>query len=158
AAAPSLAPTAVEASVPSNPIPEPLAASGGHGATNALPSATLPSKAAPLEVRRRNGTRPLAYTLPRIAPWLPVERIPPSADGQQSALPAARDKARLETLAANEKWVELLSAAEELAATSPLWLDPHRFSALALERLGPTYADARKALEREVVHFVARAP
>lgn len=158
ATAPSPTPTATAAPAPSMPIPEPIAVSGGQGATNALRSASATIKAAALEFRRENGTRPLAYTLPRIATWLLVERLPPSADGQKTALPAPRDKARLETLAANEKWAELLSAAEELAATSPFWLDPHRFSALALERLGPTYADARKALEREVVHFVARVP
>jgi type VI secretion system protein VasJ len=139
-------------------MPEPLSVSGGQGATNALRSASMTVKAAALEFRRENGTRALAYTLPRIATWLLVERLPPSPDGQKTSLPAPRDKARLETLAANEKWTELLTASEELAATSPFWLDPHRFSALALERLGPTYADARKALEREVVHFVTRIP
>jgi type VI secretion system protein VasJ len=150
--------TSTSTAAPSIPMPEPLSVSGGQGATNALRSASMTVKAAALEFRRENGTRALAYTLPRIATWLLVERLPPSPDGQKTSLPAPRDKARLETLAANEKWTELLTASEELAATSPFWLDPHRFSALALERLGPTYADARKALEREVVHFVTRIP
>ena len=163
AAAPSTsasAPVSTPAASPtaSVPIPEPVAVSGGQGATNALRSASTTIKAAALEFRRENGTRALAYSLPRIATWLLVERLPPAADGQKTSLPAPRDKARLETLAANEKWVELLAAAEEAAVTSLFWLDPHRFSALALERLGPTYADARKALEREVAHFVARVP
>lgn len=158
APSPSAAVVASPAAVASVPIPEPIAVSGAQGATNALRSASNTVKAAALEFRRENGTRALAYTLPRIATWLLVERLPPAPDGQKTSLPAPRDKARLETLAANEKWSELLTASEELAATSLFWLDPHRFSALALERLGPTYAEARKALEREVVHFVTRVP
>lgn len=161
ASAPVAAPVTVASSAPSSSvaIPEPIAVSGGaQGATNALRSAATTIKAAAAEFRRESGTRTLAYTLPRIATWLLVERLPPSPDGQKTSLPAPRDKARLEALAANEKWVELLAASEESAATSPFWLDPHRLSALALERLGPTYADARKALEREVVHFVTRLP
>lgn len=148
------------ASAPAASIAAPPAVSvaGSQEATGALRAVATTIKAAAYEFRRENATRPNAYSLARVATWLLVERPPPSADGQKTALPAPRDKARLETMAANEKWGELLTVAEELASTSVFWLDPHRYAALALERLGPTYAEARKALEREVAHFVARVP
>lgn len=158
ASAPAASPAAVaHPSAPTNiPAPEPM--NGAQGATNALRSAATTIKAAAIELRRDNTARPLAYSLPRIATWLLAERLPPVADGQRTAIAPPRDKARLETMAANEKWAELLTAAEELSASSVFWLDPHRFSALALERLGPTHSDAKRALEREVSHFVARLP
>lgn len=139
-------------------MPEPLQVAGAAAATNALRSAATTVKAAALEFRKENNARPLVYTLPRIATWLLAERLPPVTDGQRTAIPVPRDKTRLETLAANEKWGELLAAAEELAATSVFWLDPHRFAALALDRLGPSFSEAKRALEREVAHFVARLP
>jgi type VI secretion system protein VasJ len=166
--APSPQPRATTAPVTSTPVaaaPAPVAApaepvviAGAQGATTALRNASTTIKAAALEFRRENSARALAYTLPRIATWLLAERLPPTTSGQRTAVPAPRDKARLEALAANEKWNELLTAAEELASGSVFWLDPHRFSALALERLGPSHADAKRALEREVAHFVARLP
>lgn len=157
------APTPTAAPVAATPaaaVAAPAAVNVGSSqeATTALRAVATTIKSAAYEFRRENAARPNAYSLLRIATWLLVERAPPAADGQKTALPAPRDKTRLETLAANEKWGELLSVAEELAATSLFWLDPHRYSALALERLGPTYADARKALEREVAHFVGRVP
>lgn len=145
--------------VPMNvPTPEPVSVAGAQGATNALRSVSTTIKAAALEFRRENSARPLPYALSRIATWLLVERLPPATDGTRTAIAPPRDKARLEALAASERWTELLGAAEEIAATSVFWLDPHRYAALALERLGPSHTDARKALEREVVHFVARVP
>lgn len=152
-----VSPTATPAAAPI-PAPEPIQVAGGQGATNALRSAATTIKAAAIEFRKENNTRPLGYTLPRIATWLLAERLPPVTDGQRTALAAPRDKARLETMAANEKWIELLAAAEELSATSVFWLDPHRFAALALDRLGPSFSEAKRALEREVAHFVARLP
>ncbi len=157
-AAPVTSPAAPAQVVTSTNIPAAEPVVGAQGATNALRSAATTIKAAAVELRRDNVGRPLAYSLPRIATWLLAEKLPPVTDGQRTALPPPRDKTRLETMAANEKWSELLAAAEELSASSVFWLDPHRFSALALERLGPSHADAKRALEREVVHFVARLP
>lgn len=160
---PAAAPTPSATPAASTPAasiaaPQAVNVAGSQEATAALRAVATTIKSAAYEFRRENATRPNAYSLLRIATWLLVERAPPAPDGQKTALPAPRDKARLEALAANEKWGELLSVAEELASTSLFWLDPHRYSALALERLGPTYAEARKALEREVAHFVGRVP
>lgn len=157
-ATPVTATPVTAAPAPVAPPAEPVVVAGAQGATNALRSASTTIKAAALEFRRENSARALAYTLPRIATWLLAERLPPTTSGQRTGIPAPRDKARLETLAANEKWGELLTAAEELASGSVFWLDPHRFAALALERLGPSHADAKRAMEREVAHFVARLP
>jgi type VI secretion system protein VasJ len=97
-------------------------------------------------------SRAWAYRLHRQAIWqryeaLAVEGVE-GPDAAQLALPG--------DLAATGRWQELAVAGEEQSARSPLWLDPHRFVALALEHMGSAFVDAREAVGRDTSDFVRR--
>ena len=101
-----------------------------------------------------------AYRLLRAGLWLQVERAP-HADNGATYVPAPpghyKDhldgaRRRAATGRASSRVVE------ELAAEWPLWLDPHRYAAQALDNLGEPYAAAKRALLREVGLLLARAP
>jgi type VI secretion system protein VasJ len=55
-------------------------------------------------------------------------------------------------------WEGLRDACEDALSEHVLWLDLHRWSAVALERLGPPFAVAREAVGRETAALVARIP
>ena len=109
--------------------------------------------------RRGAPASPWPYRTLRSAAWLTVEGAP-EAEGAKTPLrgPKAQDRDLLTKLAAASQWEALLEASEDAFATNIFWLDPHRFSALALEGLGPDYRRARAAVAREATTFVARVP
>lgn len=109
--------------------------------------------------RRGAPASPWPYRTLRSAAWLTVEAAP-AAEGAKTPLrgPKAQDRDLLTKLAAASQWEALLEASEDGFATNIFWLDPHRFSALALEGLGPDYRRARAAVAREATAFVARVP
>ncbi|MDB4934368.1 MAG: uncharacterized protein JWP87_1340 [Labilithrix sp.] len=103
-------------------------------------------------------TRAWSYRLHRKGIWLPFERVwiqggvlvgPPVDPGVAESLRALLGAAR---------WQELAFAGEEASARFPLWLDPHRFVALALERMGSAFNEAREAVGRETTDYVRRHP
>ncbi len=99
------------------------------------------------------------YRILRFAAWLTVERAP-EAEGQKTPLraPKGADRELLANLQANGQWDALIEAAEDMAATHILWLDPHRMTALALEQKGPEFRAARLAVGREIAALVERVP
>lgn len=100
--------------------------------------------------------RAWAYRLHRKGIWLPFERL--WIEGGVLAGPAV-DPAVAESLRAllgDARWQELAFAAEEASARCPLWLDPHRFVALALERMGSAFNEAREAVGRETTDYLRR--
>ncbi len=109
--------------------------------------------------RRGAPASPWPYRTLRSAAWLTVEGAP-EAEGAKTPLrgPKAQDRDLLTKLAAASQWEALLEASEDAFATNIFWLDPHRFSALALEGLGPDFRRARAAVAREATTFVARVP
>jgi type VI secretion system protein VasJ len=103
-------------------------------------------------------TRAWAYRLHRKGIWLPFERV--SVQGGVIAGPSvdpAVDES-LHALLGASRWQELVFAGEEASARFPLWLDPHRFVAIALERMGPAFNEAREAVGRETTDYVRRHP
>lgn len=101
-------------------------------------------------------TRAWSYRLHRKGIWLPFERV--WIQGGVLAGPAV-DPGIAESLRAllgAARWQELAFAGEEASARFPLWLDPHRFVALALERMGSVFNDAREAVGRETSDYVRR--
>lgn len=101
--------------------------------------------------------RAWAYALHRKGIWLRVERGAFDG-GTLSGSPDPGGRERLSTLANESRWLELVFAAEEASARAPSWLDPHRFVALALERLGSAFNDARATVGRDTTDFVAHHP
>ena len=110
-------------------------------------------------LRRTDPTQAWPYRLHRLGIWLPVRGAPP-AEGRRTRIPAPAEdvRRRLESLRSQERWLDVLNAAEDAAAGALFWLDAHRIAAVALDRLGPTFAGAREAVGRETAAFLKRMP
>jgi type VI secretion system protein VasJ len=65
---------------------------------------------------------------------------------------------RFDDLAAAENWLGLIHDADTAAAEHVFWLDPHRYIASAMDRLGPSYEPAKKAVIWELALLLRRAP
>lgn len=101
-------------------------------------------------------TRAWAYRLHREGIWLPFEVVPVENGVIPSAGPDAGTVELLRDLLATSRWQELVVAGEEATARHPLWLDPQRFVALALERMGTAFTGAREAVGRAASDFARR--
>jgi type VI secretion system protein VasJ len=110
-------------------------------------------------IRASDPSRAWSYRLQRMAVWVAVEEPPPAEDGKTLLrVPPQDERRRVTTLRDGEKWLELVSAAEEVTGKFLFWLDAHRYVALALDKLGPSFTAARDVVGREVCAFVARVP
>jgi len=103
-----------------------------------------------------DATRPWAYRLHREGIWLPFEVIPVENGVIPSAGPDSATVELLQDLLATARWQELVVAGEEATARHPLWLDPQRLVALALERMGTAFTAAREAVGRAASDFARR--
>lgn len=110
-------------------------------------------------LRAADVARPWSYLLQRYGTWIIVEETPPANDGR-TYVPGPGDSLlqNLNELREGQKWLDLLNTAEALTSDYVFWLDPHRFVAAAMDRLGPQFLAARAVVGREVTHFVARLP
>ncbi len=99
------------------------------------------------------------FRLARAAAWLLVGGTPYN-DGGATQLDGPREHvvSALNDLMNAGDWSGLLGTAQQLAGEYPLWLDPLRALATALENLGPDYAKARDVVVRETGALLARAP
>jgi type VI secretion system protein VasJ len=152
----------------STPSVESSQASSGGGGT--LPSVSSPEEVdeallqlgqaimgAAAVLRESDATDATAYRLQRVGAWLPIRMLPP-AEGVTTMVPGP-DTSILEgfaALAAAQAWPGIVGQAERAASESLFWLDVHRWTAFALDRMGAK--EARAALGREVVGFVSRLP
>lgn len=100
---------------------------------------------------------PLAFRLNRIVAWFPLEALPPANNGATMVPPPdAQTISQLQNLAAAGNWSDLLQAAEQQVRQSLFWLDPHRYVATALERLGRDLA--REGVACEILLLIKRLP
>jgi type VI secretion system protein VasJ len=110
-------------------------------------------------LRAADATDSTAYRLVRAGMWLQVTQAPAAENGTTYIpAPPGHYKDHFEALAGAGEWSTLVTAVEELVADWPLWIDPHRYGAVALDNLGEAYANARLALLREVGLVLARVP
>jgi type VI secretion system protein VasJ len=87
------------------------------------------------------------------------EPYSPGDDGRTMIeAPMDHVKGALPTLLSAGSFADLLAAADECAANYPLWLDPHRYAAAALDGLGEGHEAAKRALVIEVGNLLLRAP
>lgn len=100
-----------------------------------------------------------AYRLQRVGAWLPIRMLPP-ADGNTTMLPGPDTSVTtgFASLVAAQAWASIIEGAERATGEALFWLDPHRWSALALDHMGSGASEARAALGREVVAYVTRLP
>ncbi|MBX3222268.1 MAG: type VI secretion system protein TssA [Labilithrix sp.] len=101
-------------------------------------------------------TRAWAYRLHRKGIWLPFEHVVVESGVVPLPGPDAATAEQLRDLLAAARWHELVVAGEEASARFPLWLDPQRFVAVALERMGTPFTSAREAVGREATDFARR--
>jgi type VI secretion system protein VasJ len=101
---------------------------------------------------------PLAYRLCREGLYIHFLQAPPASNGNQTMVPAppADREATLNTLLSSQNWPMLLDEAESGLASARLWLDLHRYVALALAGLG--YDKARDTVVAETAVIVQRLP
>jgi len=111
-------------------------------------------------LRRANPADPLAYRILRTGLWLHISQPPPTGAQGRTSLPPLPPtlRTKLETLAANARWVELLDETESATAQYRFALDLQRFTASALTALGSTHAPAREALLLELSSLLKRMP
>jgi type VI secretion system protein VasJ len=181
-------PPKVEAPAAPPPPPPPAAAAAPAAAapaaapvTYAAAPAALPSAAAITDVdsaisvigqcsllltragdalRVADPANPAAYRIGRTGTWLELSQAPVADDGKTTIFPApGLDlRARLDAIAGAENWVGLIGAADEIGAENILWLDPQRYIAFAMDKLGAPYAAAKQALILELGYMLLRAP
>lgn len=146
-AAPAAAPTPAVATLGSDPV-QFLRDVGG----------ALLSAAGTL--RRADTTAATAYRILRTGLWIHMADAPPAADGTKTSVPAppAALLGRLEQLAGNEKWADLLEESESALQQHRFALALHRYSARALTGLGAPHARAREAVIAELAALLRRMP
>ena len=99
------------------------------------------------------------YRLARIAAWLTLETAPVVEAGKTFVrAPKSGERAQFQGMFEAGAWEGLRDSCEEGVAQHIFWLDLHRWSAIALERLGPPFVAARDAVGRETAALVARIP
>ncbi len=101
----------------------------------------------------------LAYRICRFANWAPFS-VAPNAEQNKTLLPPPPPdrRADLDRLADASNWTALIDSAEAHAVSHLWWLDPQRYIATALDRIGPSAANAREVVGREIVALVERIP
>jgi type VI secretion system protein VasJ len=109
--------------------------------------------------REASPTAPWPYRLARVAAWLTLETPPPVEGGKTFArAPKAGERDDFEAMFSGSAWEALRNACEDALSEHTLWLDLHRWSAIALERSGPPFVAAREAVGRETAALVSRVP
>ncbi|MFY0524005.1 type VI secretion system protein TssA [Archangium gephyra] len=111
-------------------------------------------------LRRANPADPLAYRILRTGLWLHISQPPPTGAHGRTSLPPLPPalRTKLETLAANARWVELLDETESATVQYRFALDLQRFTTSALTALGSTHASARETLLLELSSLLKRMP
>lgn len=109
--------------------------------------------------RGQDPSLPWPYRLARTLAWMDLETLPAHAEGETRVPPPPTHlREQFESLMDRKAWLEVVAHAEALIQESPFWLDPHRFVASSLSKLGPTYEGARGAVTAEVLTLVRRIP
>ncbi|HEX6750891.1 MAG TPA: type VI secretion system protein TssA [Longimicrobium sp.] len=147
------------------------AASGGDGdappspSLEAGPPRTREEAAARLaalarHLRRERPADPAPYLVLRGFRWGELRGGGPSPDPRLLAAPPTAERVRLKTLLLEERWAELLDAAEETMAQPQGrgWLDLQRYSAAACAALGEAYDALRAALAAELRALLQAVP
>jgi type VI secretion system protein ImpA len=152
AASVSLAPAVSDERASSAP-----AAGSTDGAGEAGPPRTREEAAARLAalaryLRAQQPADPAPYLMVRGFRWGELRAGGPVPDPRLLAAPPTPERVRLKTLLLEERWAELLEAAEETMAAphGRGWLDLQRYSASACEGLGSGFDTLRAALAGEL--------
>lgn len=107
----------------------------------------------------KNLANPLPYRLSRLGTWMLVLQPPLNQDNvtQLPRVQPATVQRYTDALQKGEH-ASLILEVEAGLARAPFWLDAHRYTAMALDALGPSYAQARRAVIDELAGFLGRVP
>ena len=143
---------------PAAPPPAPVQLSGDL--TKSLRDLKHAMLALAASLRQARASDARGYLLLRNAIWVDLERLPPSQDGLTPIpAPSSERRKQFDQLQQQGDWGNLINEVEKtLAAGSIFWLDGHRMVANALEELGPSYLDARKAVVLPLATLLRRFP
>ena len=103
---------------------------------------------------------PYAYKFMRLGAWLELEGAPPTPNDGKSIVPPppAGMRQRWDGLAASDDWLTLLNEAEAQCGEYILWLDPHRYVSMAMDRLGALFLKAKKEMMTQIAIMLQRCP
>lgn len=147
-------------------------AGGGSGSTVSPTSAPA---AGPLESREDAAARlaavarwlraarpadPAPYLMLRGFRWGELRAGGPAPDPRLLVAPPTAERVRLRTLLLDERWAQLLEAAEEVMATEygRGWLDLQRYASAACAGLGPDYDAVRTGIAGALRSLLADVP
>ncbi|KHD07728.1 hypothetical protein PN36_01700 [Candidatus Thiomargarita nelsonii] len=112
-------------------------------------------------------SNPIPYRLLRFSAWMSIETKPAIDEkkGNTYFPPPSKNKNEYYTqLLEKGQYADLIEEMENIFARpngqpmNAYWLDAHRFTAMALEGLGPQYSKAKQAVMDELAAFLRRFP
>ncbi len=109
-------------------------------------------------LRKEDPAQAWPYKLQRTGLWLVVKALPPNEGGKTRIPPPQGHAKKLEALATAGQWMELLNTAESLSGQYIFWFDLQRWAALALDRMGALFLEARAVVGAEAHAFIQRFP
>ena len=111
-------------------------------------------------LRAERPADPAPYLMLRGFRWGELRAGGADPDPRLLEAPPTADRVRLRTLALDERWAQLLEAAEEVMATpyGRGWLDLQRYVAAACAALGPEYDAVRAAVAGALRSLLADIP
>jgi type VI secretion system protein ImpA len=154
--------------------PDPVGPTSGTGGSGESAAATGPLSPEPTSVedaaariasaarflRRHDPKNPAPYLMIRGFRWGELRAGGPELDPRLLAAPPTQVRTHLKTLLLDQKWAELLDAAENIMATpnGRGWLDLQRYELTAAEMLGPDYQYVRGAIRGSLVGLLRDFP
>ncbi|HEU4455499.1 MAG TPA: type VI secretion system protein TssA, partial [Longimicrobium sp.] len=144
----SASPASPSASPARSASPEAADASASAGPPRSREDAAGRMAAVARWLRAQRPADPAPYLMVRGFRWGELRAGGPVPDPRLLAAPPTADRVRLKTLALEERWAELLEAAEEVMAAEHGrgWLDLQRHVATACAALGPDYDAVREGV------------
>jgi type VI secretion system protein VasJ len=143
---------------PTFTAPSPPPASGGD-ATEYLRSVGNALVEASGPLRQASAADPTPYRMLRVGLYLPFTGAPPATGGKTRVPPLQPAvRARLDRMAENAKWPEVIDEAESALPSGRFCLDLHRYTALALGSLGDSHKSARQVVLAEMAGLLRRMP
>jgi type VI secretion system protein VasJ len=114
----------------------------------------------------KNLANPLPYRLNRLGTWLLVLQPPallvpqPPEKNGVTLVPSVQPEMdqRCKDALQRGEYASLILEVEASFARAPFWFNAHCYTAMALDALGPTHAQARRAVIDELASFLARIP
>ncbi len=117
--------------------------------------------------RAEKPSNPIPYRLLRFSAWMSIESKPAIDEKKGNTFfpPPPKNKNDYYTqLLEKGQYVDLIEQMENIFGRpegqpiNAYWLDAHRFTAMALEALGPQYSQAKQAVMDELAAFLRRFP